>query len=75
MTQRTVETLLGRLVTDPLLRRRFTRDPRAVLAELRDQGCELNAVELEALASTDPQALRTFAEGAIAVAPMKTQPA
>lgn len=62
MTQRTVETLLGRLVTDPLLRRRFARDPRAVLAGLRDQGFELNAVELEALASTDPEALRTFAD-------------
>jgi hypothetical protein len=62
MTHRNVETLLGRLVTDPTLRRRFVEDPAAVLIELRDQGFELTPIELEALASTDPEAIRTFAE-------------
>ncbi len=62
MTHRNVETLLGRLVTDPALRRRFVKDPAAVLGELRDQGFELTPIELEALASTDPEAIRTFAE-------------
>lgn len=62
MTHRNVETLLGRLVTDPTLRRRFLKDPAAVLGELRDQGFELTPIELEALASTDPDAIRTFAE-------------
>ena len=62
MTHRNVETLLGRLVTDPMLRRRFVKDPAAVLTELRDQGFELTSIELEALASTDPDALRSFAK-------------
>lgn len=62
MTHRNVETLLGRLVTDPTLRRRFVKDPAVVLGELRDQGFELTPIELEALASTDPDAIRAFAE-------------
>lgn len=62
MTHRNVETLIGRLATDPTLRRRFTQDPAAVLGELRDQGVELTPVEIEALASTDPAAIRAFAE-------------
>lgn len=62
MTHRNVETLLGRLVTDPTLRRRFFNDPAAVLGELRDHGFELTPIELEALASTDPDAIRAFAE-------------
>jgi len=61
MTHRNVETLIGRLVTDPQLRRRFTSDPEAVLRELGEQGLELNAVEREALASTDPRAIRSLA--------------
>lgn len=59
---RNVETLIGRLVTDPELRRRFAKDPEAFLGELRDQGFELTDVEREALASTDPDAIRSFAE-------------
>ena len=62
MTHRNVETLIGRLATDPTLRRRFLRDPAAVLRDLRDQGVELTPIEIEALASTDPDALRTIAE-------------
>ena len=59
---RNVETLIGRLATDPELRRRFAEDPAALLGELRDQGFELTDVEREALASTDPDAIRAFAE-------------
>jgi hypothetical protein len=62
MTHRNVENLIGRLATDPELRRRFVDNPVGVLRELRDQGCELTSVELDALASTDPRALRSFAE-------------
>jgi dienelactone hydrolase len=62
VTHRNVETLLGRLLTDPALRRRFAADPTAVLAELRDQGLELTAIEIEALASTEPEALGRLAE-------------
>jgi hypothetical protein len=61
MTHRNVETLIGRLATDPGLRRRFAEDPDGTLRGLRDEGYELTRVELEALASTDADALRSFA--------------
>ena len=61
MTHRNVETLLGRLATDPLLRRRFAADPTGVLDQLREQGYELTGVEADALASTDADAIRSFA--------------
>lgn len=57
-----VETLIGRLVTDPALRRRFEEAPEALLAEITADGLELTPVELEALAATDPEALRSFAK-------------
>jgi hypothetical protein len=62
VTQRNVETLIGRLVTNPIVRRRFANDPAAVLREFQEEGYELTAIELDALAATDPNALRAFAE-------------
>lgn len=58
---RNVETLIGRLATDPKLRRRFAERPTALLEELSEQGLELTNVEIEALAATDPEALHSFA--------------
>jgi len=55
---RNVETLIGRLATDPKLRRRFADRPATALEE---QGLELTSVELEALAATDSEALHSFA--------------
>jgi hypothetical protein len=70
----TVETLIGQLATDARLRRRFTEGPAALLAELSGrQGLELTPVELEALAATDPAALRSFA-GALDRRLRKTTP-
>jgi hypothetical protein len=62
VTHRNVETLIGRLATDPLVRRRFIEDPATVLREFQEDGCELTAVEVDALAATDPEVLRSFAE-------------
>lgn len=62
VTHRSVETLIGRLATDPLVRRRFIANPAAVLREFQEQGCELTAVEVDALAATDPEVLRSFAQ-------------
>jgi len=62
MTHRNVETLIGRLVTDPGMRRRFARDPIAALSEFREQGYELTLLEVEALAATDADAIRSFAD-------------
>jgi hypothetical protein len=61
MSHRNVEVLIGRLVTDPVLRRQFSKDSVGVLSEFREQGYELTLVEFEALASTDPDAMRSFA--------------
>jgi hypothetical protein len=46
--------------TDPLIRRRFVENPAAVLRQFQEEGCELTAVEIEALAATDPEAIRSF---------------
>jgi len=61
MTHRNVETLIGRLATDPVARRRFAEDPVRALHEFREQGYELTLVEQEALAATDAEALRLLA--------------
>jgi hypothetical protein len=57
-----VEALIGRLATDPVLRRRFVENPVDVLREIREHGVELTSVEAEALALTDPDAIRSFAD-------------
>jgi len=62
MSHRNVETLIGRLATDPALRHRFANDPAGVLQELRKQGCELSLVEVEALSATNADAIRLFAD-------------
>jgi hypothetical protein len=62
MSHRHVEALLGRLATDPELRRRFAEGRTALLEELRSQGYELTPIEVEALASTEPNAIERFAQ-------------
>jgi hypothetical protein len=54
---RNVETLIGRLATDPRLQSRFAEDP---LEALREQGLELSEVEIAALAAIDPRAFRAL---------------
>lgn len=56
MSQKTVQSIVGRLVTDEEYRLRFLGDPLGTLNELRDQGVELTRGEIEAIARTD----RTF---------------
>jgi hypothetical protein len=63
MSHRSVETIIGRLVTDEGFRRRFLTETAAVLDELRQRGCELTPIETQALAAIDPAALRAFASG------------
>lgn len=58
---RNVEQLLGRLATDPKLRRRFAANPEHLLRELAETGLELTEVELAALAATRPESLHAFA--------------
>ena len=60
VTHRNVETLLGRLATDPALRHRFARDATGVLNELRDHGYELTLDRVDHL--TDELAGMTLDE-------------
>jgi hypothetical protein len=54
MSLRTVQLIVGRLVTDEEYRLNFLSDPIRALTTLRDQGVELTSAELEALIRTDP---------------------
>jgi hypothetical protein len=62
MLHRSVETIIGKLVTDEGLRRRFLADAAAVLDELRGQGWELSPVETGALTGLDQSAIAAFAD-------------
>lgn len=60
MSQRNVERVIGKLVTDEAFRRQFASDPGGALAALGAEGVELNDCERHALASLDPQAVDRF---------------
>ena len=53
MSQRNVQVLIGRLLTDEELRQQFVRAPLETLQELCDRGCELSRGEIDALVGTD----------------------
>jgi hypothetical protein len=55
MSQKTVQLLIGRLLTDEDLRARFVERPRDTLTELREQGFDLTEDEIDALARSDAQ--------------------
>ncbi|HEY7058385.1 MAG TPA: Os1348 family NHLP clan protein [Vicinamibacterales bacterium] len=53
MSHKTIQLIIGRLLTDEDFRRRFLHDPYETLATLVDQGFELTAGEIDALIQTD----------------------
>jgi len=53
MSQKTVQLVAGRLITDEEFRARFLDDARGVLAALVDRGLELTIREIEAVVRTD----------------------
>jgi hypothetical protein len=55
MSQKTVQLMIGRLLTDEDLRLQFVERPQETLAELRDQGFDLTNDEIDALARSDPK--------------------
>jgi hypothetical protein len=54
LAQRTIEMLIGRLITDEEFRNVFLRDPEKTLIELNELGLDLSRTEIAALISTDP---------------------
>jgi hypothetical protein len=62
MSQKTVQWLIGCLLTDEDYRVRFLRDPLGTLVALRDQGYELTRAEIQALVRTDPTLWNEVAE-------------
>ena len=62
MSQRNVERVIGRLVTDEGFRRRFFLDPVTTLRDLTLCGLELTLSEVRALASIDPRHVARFAD-------------
>ncbi len=53
MSLKTVQSIVGRLITDEDYRLKFLSDPMGALTVLRNQGVELTSAEIEALIRTD----------------------
>lgn len=56
MSQKTVQLLIGRFLTDEECRARFLSNPQGTLLAVRELGYDLTYAEIEALVRTD----RTF---------------
>jgi hypothetical protein len=54
LSQRIVEVLIGRLITDEQFRADFLANPETVLLAMCDRGFELSPTEISALVMTDP---------------------
>ena len=52
--QRTIEMLIGRLITDEQFRAEFLDDPKNTLVALSERGLDLSPTEIAALVNTDP---------------------
>lgn len=62
LSQRIVEQIIGKLVTDEGFRARFAQDPGTAITEVARCGCGLTAYEHEALLRLDPARFDRFAE-------------
>ena len=62
MSQKAVQLIIGRLVTDEELRLQFLEDPVEMLTAFRDQGFELTWCEIQALVHTDQDVWTEAAE-------------
>ncbi len=55
MAHKTVQAIIGRILTDEELRAQFVASPLETLTSLRDMGLDLTTAEIEALTETDRQ--------------------
>ena len=62
MTQRCIEMVIGRLVTDEEFRDTFLSDPHRALGELLERGTHLSHSEIGALIATEPTLWGRIAE-------------
>ena len=62
MAQRSIEILIGRLVTDEAFRSAFRADTAATLTGFVESGYELTALEISALRATPPDVWERAAE-------------
>jgi hypothetical protein len=63
MSQPNVERVIGQLVTDEGLRRRFEKNPRATIQLVSEGGLDLTPCEFQALAGLDAGLLARFSRG------------
>ena len=61
MAHKTVQFIIGRILTDEELREKFLAAPIETLAAIRESGLELTDAEIEALTNTDRQLWRSGA--------------
>ena len=61
MTQRNVELVIGRLLTDEDFRETFMADPEQSLRDLLERGTHLTSLEMEALVAIDRKLWRRAA--------------
>lgn len=62
MAQRSIEILIGRLVTDETFRSAFRADAVATLTAFRESGYDLTALEIDALRATAAEVWERVAE-------------
>jgi hypothetical protein len=62
VTQRCIEMVIGRLVTDEEFRETFLSDPHQALGELLERGMHLTHSEIAALIATDCSVWERVAE-------------
>jgi hypothetical protein len=55
MAQKTVQLIIGRILTDEAFRDRFVANPGGTLSSLREMGYDLTHLELDALSKTHRQ--------------------
>ena len=62
MAQKTVQIIIGRILTDEELRRKFLVAPVETLSAFRESGLDLSDAEIDALTNTDRELWKSGAD-------------